>query len=93
MACNIMRDTKGKLWIIDRDDCMASRPEKDLWLLGNRKEALSLYQQIIQSYVLDPDAYRYFVYKRAVDDVYEFMTLINKNPNQELIDECIHDTT
>jgi len=74
---NILRDTSGRLYLIDWDDVLLAPPERDTWFHLTTPQAaaafLPLYQRAFLNYEVDQRFYAFYLYKRYFEDIEGFL--------------------
>ncbi|HEX3049279.1 MAG TPA: aminoglycoside phosphotransferase family protein [Aggregatilineaceae bacterium] len=72
---NIMYDGK-QIALVDWDMVMFAPRERDTWFHRHDARFLPLYRQFVPGYDFDPTAYRFYLYKRYLEDVLGFFEKI-----------------
>lgn len=102
IASNLMLDNHNEVYIIDWDGALKAPHEHDLmFFLGNRFELfMETYQKTYGKVTLKTDLFAYFIYKRYLDDLTDWILRIlyeNKTAEQSKADlrgikeDCLED--
>lgn len=73
---NIIKDARGKIYLIDWDDLLLAPRERDTWFHADSAEFLALYRARFPGYQVNRRAYAYYLYKRFFDDLEGFLDKI-----------------
>jgi Ser/Thr protein kinase RdoA (MazF antagonist) len=72
---NVLYDGKT-VYLVDWDMVLFAPHERDIWFHRDNAEFLALYHQLVPEYVFNPAAYRFYLYKRYLEDVIGFFDKI-----------------
>ncbi|MEO8609161.1 MAG: phosphotransferase [Chloroflexota bacterium] len=74
-AGNVVYDD-GQLSVIDWDTVLFAPRERDTWFHRHTPGFLDLYRTFVPGYKFDPTAYRFYLYKRYLEDMVGFIDKI-----------------
>ncbi|MBL8118218.1 MAG: phosphotransferase [Anaerolineae bacterium] len=95
-AGNILYDGK-QVYLVDWDAIIFAPPERDTWFHRHQHHFLPVYRQFMPDYQFDPTAYRFYLYKRYLEDAVGYFDKIlssessdagKKQNFHELVETC-----
>jgi spectinomycin phosphotransferase len=84
---NLLRDRTGPLWVVDWDGAALAPRERDLALFAGQgfERFLDSYQRAAGAHDLDPDLVAFFLLRRNLDDLVDWLgaMLANGRPDEQ----------